>query len=306
MATATPQTGTTVISSARELLLLLDTLIGLPVDPPSLYFDLEGIRLGRFGSVSLGLLYVTPQLMTYIIDVHILGGDAFSTTNSTGNSLKTILESSKIPKVFFDIRNDSDALYSHYHIRVNGIIDIQLLELATRNDSKEFVAGLTRCIEKDSTVSGVTKQIWQRTKENVSRLYDPQKGGSYEVFNERPLKTEILQYCRQDVELLPALWEVYSCKLRTPEYSFWRPMVREATRERIKLSQSVGYDGQAKSKVREPWDSHNIEDSMEDWNDDVMIWGINAGMILDEDDHWVNPPQKQVLKSSVFTLVAVV
>jgi exonuclease 3'-5' domain-containing protein 1 len=126
------------------------------------------------------------------------------------------------------------------------------------------------------------------------------------VFNERPLKAEILQYCRQDVELLPTLWEVYSCKLLVPSNGFWRSMVRQAIRERIKLSRSVHYDGQSKSKVCGPWDSYNIEDSIEDWNDDVMIWGVNAGMILDQDDQWVNPPQKQVLKSSVFTLVAVV
>jgi hypothetical protein len=83
-------------------------------------------------------------------------------------------------------------------------------------------------------------------------------------------------------------------------------MAEEATLERIKLSRSVYYDGQAKTKVCRPWDLYNIEDSKEDWNDDVVIWGVNAGMILDQDDHWANPPQEQVLKSSVFTLVAVV
>jgi exonuclease 3'-5' domain-containing protein 1 len=242
--------------------------------------------------------------MTYIVDVHVLGGEVFSTTNTTGNSLKTILESANIPKVFFDIRNDSDALYSHYHVCVNGIVDLQLLELATRSDSLDFVAGLAKCIQKDSTASSEAIQIWKRTKESVSQLYDPSKGGRYEVFNERPLRPEILQYCRQDVELLPMLWEVYSSKLRVPENGFWRSMVREATRERIRLSQSKGYDGQAKSKVCGPWDRYNIDDSTEDWNNDVMTWGVNARMVLNEDDKWVNPPQKEVLKSSVFTLVA--
>jgi exonuclease 3'-5' domain-containing protein 1 len=133
MSTATPQAGTTAVSSIHELLLLLDNLISIPVDPPSSYFDFEGIRLGRLGSISLALLYVAPESMTYIINIQILGGDAFSATNSTGNSLESVLESPKIPKVFFDIRNDSDTLYSQYHICVNGIINVQLLELATRN-----------------------------------------------------------------------------------------------------------------------------------------------------------------------------
>jgi exonuclease 3'-5' domain-containing protein 1 len=61
-----------------------------------------------------------------------------------------------------------------------------------RNSSKELVAGLARCIEKDSAMSGVAKQMWQRIKESISQLYDPRKGGRYDVFNERSLKIEII------------------------------------------------------------------------------------------------------------------
>ena len=64
------------------------------------------------------------------------------------------------------------------HIYVNGIINVQLLELATRNYWKEFVAVLAKCIEKESTVSGVTKDMWKSTEENVGRLYDPHKGAA--------------------------------------------------------------------------------------------------------------------------------
>lgn len=217
--------------------------------------------------------------------------------------MKIILESPDIPKGIFDIRNDSDALYSHYGIRVNGIIDLQLLELATRDDSKEYLAGLAKCIQSNTKLSDSAKKTWQLVKETGKRFFDPQIGGRYEVFNERPLKPEVLTYCRQDVDLLPSLWELYSCKLRVPTNGFWRTMVKEATEGRIKLSQSAGYDGQAKSKVCGPWDSYNIEDSREDWNNDVIMCGVNAGMVLDQFDHWVKPPQK-FCKSSVFTLAA--
>ncbi|CAI7597102.1 unnamed protein product [Penicillium pancosmium] len=289
------QSDTRVISDACELLPLLDSLIGLPVDPPSLYFDLEGVNLGRAGSISLLLLHVAPRSTTYIIDVHVLGAAVFSTRHNTRASLKIILESPDIPKGIFDIRNDSDALYSHYGIR--------LLELATRDDSKEYLAGLAKCIQSNKKLSDSAKKTWQLAKETGKRFFDPQIGGRYEVFNERPLKPEVLTYCRQDVDLLPSLWELYSCELRVPTNGFWRTMVKEATEDRIKLSQSAGYDGQAKSKVCGPWDSYNIEDSREDWNNDVIMCGVNAGMVLDQYDHWVKPPQK-VCKSSVFTLAA--
>jgi exonuclease 3'-5' domain-containing protein 1 len=293
-----------VVDAIPALSSLLYSLRHLPTDPPSLFFDIEGVNLGRHGSMSLVSLYVAPQSTTYIIDVHILGAEAFQVVDTNNNSLKDILESADIPKVFFDIRNDSDALYSLYGICVNGIIDIQLLELATRRSSKGYVAGLVKCIEKDSTASAATKKAWHRTKDSVGRLYDPQRGGRYEVFNERPLMTEILQYCKQDVELLPTLCDVYSSTLREPSNGPWRALIREATRKRIQLSQSAGYDGQAKSKVHGPWDTDEIERKIDDWNDDVMMWGVNGGDTLDENDHWVNSRDAQASKSSVFTLLS--
>jgi exonuclease 3'-5' domain-containing protein 1 len=138
--------------------------------------------------------------------------------------------------------------------------------------------------------------MWKLVKESVSRLYDPKKGGNYEVFNERPLKPEIMQYCAQDVELLPGLWDIYSSKLRSPSEGLWRSMVREATKRRIKDSQHPGYDVQAKSKACRPLDSHSIEDSREDWNNDVMMWGVNAGMFLDQDDVGITPLGCKYLK----------
>jgi exonuclease 3'-5' domain-containing protein 1 len=255
MSIASAQTKIIVVDSVTTLLSLLDNLIGLPINPPSLYLDLEGIKLGRHGSISIISLYIAPVKKIYLIDIHRLGMTAFSTTNSSATSLKTILESPSIPKVIFDIRNDSDALFSHFQISVDGIQDLQLMELATRtyNHSKDFVAGLAKCIEKESPISGAAKAEWRRTKEVGSQLFDPKKGGRYEIFNERPMKPEIILYCAQDVILLPGLYDVYNAKLCLPGQAFWQAQVRAATEDRIKLSQSPRYDGQAKSKVRGPW-----------------------------------------------------
>jgi exonuclease 3'-5' domain-containing protein 1 len=236
-------------------------------------------------------LYIPPIKKIYLIDIHRLGRTAFSTTNNSATSLKTILESPTIPKVIFDIRNNSDALFSHFQISVDGIKDLQLMELATRKRSKDFVAGLAKCIKKDSPVSTAAKAEWQRTKEGASRLYDPKKGGRYEIFNERPMRPEIVQYCARDVALLPGLYNVYNATLRLPGETFWHVQVREATKDRIKLSQSPGYDGQAKTKVCGPWDKGDIEQAIDGWNGEVMfkaLTGDNEDEDLDdyEDDGW--------------------
>ena len=293
-----------IVSSTKELLLLLDSLPRLPANPPSLYFDIEGIRLGRLGSVSLLLLHVAPSAMTYIIDVYTLGECAFLAQNNAGISFKAILESDEIPKVFFDIRNDSDALFSHYKIGVRGIVDIQLLELATRSSSIEFLAGLAKCICGDLNLSSDAQEAWKLAKESGRLLYDPREGGRYEVFNDRPISPEILLYCKQDVELLPLLWATYSSELLEPHNAFWRSLIREATKRRIELSQHPSYDGQAESKVCGPWDRYNIEFSIEDWNNDVTLCAVHLGMILDHSDTWIYSSMKQAPKSSVFALMA--
>ncbi|KAN0068781.1 Ribonuclease H-like domain containing protein [Elaphomyces granulatus] len=255
-----------IIDSTKALLYLLDNLTGLAVDPPSLYLDLEGVLLGRHGSLCLISLYVPPKKRIYLVDIYRLGKTAFSTANSSGSSLKAILESSTVPKVVFDIRNDSDALFSLYGISVDGIQDLQLMELATRKGSKNFVAGLAKCIEHDSRISAAAKVEWQHTKELATRLYSPQKGGRYEVFNERPIKPEIVQYCARDVVLLPALYNVYNATLSLPGERFWQVQVSRATKDRIKLSKAPDYDGQAKSvKVLGPWDEVSIQLAMDDW-----------------------------------------
>lgn len=279
-----------IVDSVPTLISLLDSLTNLPVDPPSLYIDLEGIKLGRHGSLSIMSLYIAPANDIYLIDVHVLGPAAFSTTNANADSLKAVLESSTIPKVIFDIRNDSDALFSLYQISVDGIRDLQLMELATRKSSMDLVAGLAKCIEKDSAAPSAIKAEWRRTKEGGGRLYDPEKGGRWEVFNERPMKPEIVQYCARDVALLPGLWNVYNAKLSRPGDAFWRCQVRQATKERISLSQSQGYDGQSKSNVCGPWDKWNIEQDLDNWNDDVMMMARD-GMVLNKDDIWVKPGQ---------------
>ena len=92
-----------VIDTDAALREFLDQIDDCPIVPPSLYFDLEGIRLGRTGSISIISVYVQPLNKVYLVDVFILGERAFHVTNHNNTSLKTILEAPSILKVFFDV-----------------------------------------------------------------------------------------------------------------------------------------------------------------------------------------------------------
>ncbi|KAJ5774382.1 hypothetical protein N7457_009278 [Penicillium paradoxum] len=270
MSVRTAPIETIVVDSVSLLSSVLDDLSDLPNTPPPLYIDLEGVNLGRHGSISILSIYALPNRKVYLIDVHKLGNEAFSTTSTRGKSLKYILESPAILKGIFDVRNDSDAMYSHYGISVDGIRDIQLMELGTRTGSKEFIAGLAKCVERESPISGPEKAIWKHTKESVRRLYDPKVGGRYEVFNERPFKPEIIKYCAQDVTLLPGLYAKYHAKLCRPGEGFWESEVLIATKKRIELSQSPNYNGHTRENARGPWSRDYIAQAIDEWNMDIV------------------------------------
>ncbi|RWA12462.1 hypothetical protein EKO27_g2642 [Xylaria grammica] len=164
----------------------------LPTDPPSFFIDLEGENLSRHGTISILQLHVLPRGQTRLFDIMVLGGRAFATAGTSGCTFKDVLESKDIPNVFFDVRNDSDALCSHFQIKLSGVQDLQLMQLATRQvGRKRYVCGLAKCIADDAPMSDVDKATWKTKKVKGLKLFAPEMGGSDKVlFNERPPASE--------------------------------------------------------------------------------------------------------------------
>jgi len=237
-----------IIDTCAALSKLLDGMVDLPTTPPSIYIDLEGVYLSRHGTISILQLFIAPHHRTYLIDIYTLQEKAFSTPGTKGQTLKDILESKDMPKVFFDVRNDSDALYAHFKVNLACIHDIQLMELATRSFSRRLVKGLAKCIENEARMTAKEKLAWKDAKEKGMTLFDPNRGGSYEVFNERPLSEEIKTYCVQDTQFLPRLWTCYNQKMT----SMWAKKVEAAIKERVFQSQQENYNGCGPHKALAP------------------------------------------------------
>ncbi|KAJ2991196.1 hypothetical protein NUW58_g2605 [Xylaria curta] len=243
------QGATSLIDTTAAISSMVDQLSGLPTTPPSLFIDLEGVELSRHGTISIMQIHNHTNGQNYLVDVKTLGRGAFSTPGAlTVNTLKAVLESSSIPKVFFDVRNDSDALYSHYGIELRGAQDLQLMELAARAGSRKFISGLKKCIENDMPMTSIEKDNRAKAKDEGLKLFAPEKGGSYEVFNQRPLPEKIRIYCVQDVHYLPRLWEVYNRKLSAR----WRAKVQDATEHRVMQSQAPDYNGKGRHMTLAP------------------------------------------------------
>ena len=277
-----------IVDSIATLKNMLDKLVAAafksaPLAPPPLYVDVEGVKLSRSGSVTLISIYSLPDDTAYLVDVYQLGRDAFHTRNREEYSLKCILEFPGVPKVFFDVRNDSDALFHLYGISLGGVQDLQLMELASKSAPTMRVSSLARCVERDLSVSDKAKAKWLKCKEEGRKLFNPKESGSYDVFIKRPLHQTMIAYCSQDVTILPSLWKTYAASICGPDSTgFWRSMIRKASIERVEMSQTKGYDSQSSDRTSSPWDAGYIEDCLEDWNGDVMLLGVHDNATLKE------------------------
>ncbi|CAD0081632.1 unnamed protein product [Aureobasidium vineae] len=236
-----------LIDTEQGVRALIEETEASTLDHPFLFLDLEGVSLGRPGTISILQVLVPPSQAIRLLDVHVLGNLVFTTKSSTSTSLKDILESTRYPKVFFDLRNDLDALYAHHNVKLHCVVDVQLLEFGTRPRMARFLKGLAKSIAEDSGLTPPETRQWQASKEIGHDMFDPKKGGSYEVRNRRPLDKAIEKYCAKDVLLLPVLLQVYASRLRGRESLAQAIQVKAG--KRVVLSQHANFDGRGQHMV---------------------------------------------------------
>ena len=239
-----------LIDTPLKIANLLDAIHNLTTSPhtiPSLYLAAEGTRLSRHGTLAILQLFVPSLSHVYLIDVLVLGSLAFSTPSSSKGptfTLQAVLESTNTLKVFFDVRNDSDALFSLHGIQLGGVIDLQLMELAARkDDDRAFVRSLQTCIFRHSRMTGEERDEWLSGKEKERELCKPG------VFDVRPLREEVCRFWVRDVLAMPELWAYYEKRLSKT----WKGIVLQTSRERIADSQGPDYGGKGRKSARGPW-----------------------------------------------------
>ncbi|KAI4276490.1 MAG: hypothetical protein LQ337_002461 [Flavoplaca oasis] len=194
-------------------------LFNVPKGTPELYVDAEGISLSRHGELSILILHIQTANFshTYLIHVHVIGRQTFTTKSTNGlHTLKSILEDNRIAKVLFDCKMDSDALFGQFQVYLGGVIDLQLMCLATRNGGGRYLPGLGKCLQSDLNIP-LEEQAWvDAAKDKGQRIWRPRCGGTMERFNDDPLHEDLINYCVVDTAYLPRLFERYNAMLETP------------------------------------------------------------------------------------------
>ena len=97
---------------------LVDSLVDLGGNTLAPYIDLEGVNLSRQGTILILQLLNLPQKRTYLIDVHTLGSNAFSTAGTNGQTLKMIFESETIP--YRDYSSGVRSIYTAFRIALSS------------------------------------------------------------------------------------------------------------------------------------------------------------------------------------------
>ncbi|KAK8097765.1 3'-5' exonuclease [Apiospora kogelbergensis] len=218
-----------------------------------LYVDLEGVDLSRYGTVSLLIIYCPTARQIFVLDVFMLQAAAFDTQGpgDSGLSIRGILESKEYCKAFFDVRNDSDALFHHYGVGLRNVEDLQLMENATRPDGqRNIINGLAKSMGWRGILSRAERAQWDRCKTAGKAMFNPATGGSFDVFNARPLDPAILSYCVGDVYYLPRLRKKHWGSLSQA----WRLKLQKATQARVLESQQKDFDPHSIDKIRSPWE----------------------------------------------------
>lgn len=152
--------------------------------------DLEGRSLGRSGSICI--ITLATYSTVYIIDMVLLGAQALG----EGSSLKAVLESDTITKLMFDCRADCDALFFLYQVRLRSVCDLQVSSCFALFPLARHLPGMKDVFRALGLFADEDTDI----KDAGRHLFNPESGGSFDRWEERPLTALLLQYCAVDVK----------------------------------------------------------------------------------------------------------
>ena len=173
--------------------------------------DCEGDSLSRKGALTI--ITVATEEKVYIFDVLKLGQLVFT------SGLGEILEDKSHEKLTFDCRQDSDALWHQFKVKLSGVLDLQLLEVIYRRENSTSSTVDTPRFSTTNTRGGGRNRRSQRTDE-IEKIYGfgrcielylqdetlvkiKEKGKELlkkdkEVWKKRPLTDDLIQYCAVD------------------------------------------------------------------------------------------------------------
>ncbi len=164
-------------------------------------------------------------------------------------SLKGVLESEDVTKLMWDARSDNNALLHLFGVRLAGVVDLQLIDVAwrlARGERPASVSGLGWILEKTDRagLSPAARVEMVTVKRAGQALFVPENGGDYAVWALRPLPVALLQYCT-DARTFFSLRAAYADAERAHAEA-----LGAAVRRRLADSARAAFDAEPRSNRR--------------------------------------------------------
>jgi exonuclease 3'-5' domain-containing protein 1 len=225
-----------LVDSIPLLEAMLSTFSKIGNDKKQLNVDFEGVQLCRSGQICLGQFHETGSDVVYIVDFIALP-QAFS-YKWKKISLKSLMEDPSFLKVFFDPRNDVDALAHQLGSIPENVLCLQVAECAFRKSTGlrvNYVFGLKRVLEKHLEIDESKKKAIGVIKNMGNTFFN--NGTDFDIFLKRPLSKELLCYSAIDVAFFDDLKQTLFDPL-APNY---KKRVMKASKKRVFDHQNEDY-----------------------------------------------------------------
>jgi exonuclease 3'-5' domain-containing protein 1 len=184
--------------------------------------DFEGVALSREGRLCLAQVASADETEpVFLIDIVALGAEAFSV-----GRLGELLASETLVKLFFDCRNDRDALLHQFGVSVNRVYDIQVVYCMRYDEIVGHrigrLRGLRAALGDCPGIDETDRQKLKATKDEGSKMFiEDEDGKASDAWERRPLPPELVEYAAVDVRYLHAM------------YREWRHLMRHGRMDKV-------------------------------------------------------------------------
>lgn len=179
--------------------------------------DLEGDQLGPNGIITYIQINTFDTAMCFLIDIKLIGDDELRKPDGW---LRKMFENPEQAIIMFGGLQDAANLYASYNIRVECMVDLQVVEVHYREALKE--SAFIQYHQKNPTGSKIPLSL-----ENVYKYFveDPtliqykadqaQHKTNYHVWADRPISPTLKNYAAFDVASMRPVLQVFTkaCKL---------------------------------------------------------------------------------------------
>jgi len=247
--------GVAWISSHEQMFDFLPHILKMAKSGVELACDCEGTAKGFSGKDGMSHLTMTSWSLnhTWIFRTQRIAG-VFDIPGDEGQTLRSLLESKTVIQLWFDLRNDTNAIFGCHGIRLGRVRDIQLMEAATRCGPRIWLHSLERCV-KDEGRLFMGKNRWENwlwAKEEGREFFNSYGWGVWEWYI---LPEEAERYISGDASCLFGLEQVYADKmlrvasaLQLDYPNMLMEIVDEASEVRLIESTSASYGTNEQSK----------------------------------------------------------